>query len=167
MHFRKAQKNDVDAIAALYAQAVAYFAQSGIDQWQHGYPNAESAEADIAAENSYLLENEDGVLATAMFCIGHEPTYDHIYDGSWAVDGPYAFIHRVAVSNDQKGKGVAQVLFNKFDLMCKLKNIKSLRVDTHEQNRSMQRALTKNGFECRGIIYLADGSKRLAFEKAV
>ena len=167
MHFRKALKNDIEAIAALYAQAVAYFAQNNIDQWQNGYPNAESAEADIAAENSYLLENEDGVTATAMFCIGHEPTYDVIYDGSWLVNGPYAFIHRVAVDSTYKGKGVVQILFNKFDLICKLKNIKSLRVDTHEQNRSMQRALTKNGFECRGYILLADGSKRLAFEKAV
>lgn len=49
--------------------------------------------------------------------------------------------------------------------MCLEKGIHSIKVDTHEDNRSMQRFLQKNGFVYCGVIYLQDGSKRLAFEK--
>ena len=42
---------------------------------------------------------------------------------------------------------------------------KSIKVDTHEQNLSMQKLLRKNNFEHCGIIYLQDNSKRIAFEK--
>lgn len=167
MHFRKAERTDIPRIAALYEQAVAYFAKNGIDQWQNGYPDAASLEKDIENEVSYLFENADGILATVAFCIGREPTYDRICAGAWKNSGSYATIHRLAVTDAEKGKGIAQAVFNKLDLMCKLKNIKSLRADTHKENRSMQRALTKNGFEYCGIIYLADGSERLAYEKLV
>ena len=40
-------------------------------------------------------------------------------------------------------------------------------IDTHEDNQSMQKLLAKNQFSYCGIIYLSDGSKRLAFEKVL
>ena len=39
-----------------------------------------------------------------------------------------------------------------------------LRIDTHENNKVMQRALEKQGFERCGIIYVPDGTPRIAFE---
>ena len=44
-------------------------------------------------------------------------------------------------------------------------NAASIRVDTHRDNLPMQRMLQKNGFIYCGIIYLADGKERFAFEK--
>ena len=41
----------------------------------------------------------------------------------------------------------------------------SIRIDTHEDNKPMRRFLEKCGFKFCGIIYLEDGSKRLAYEK--
>lgn len=40
-----------------------------------------------------------------------------------------------------------------------------IKVDTHEENISMQKLLKKNNFKYCGIIYLEDKSKRIAFEK--
>ena len=45
------------------------------------------------------------------------------------------------------------------------KKIQHLRIDTHENNKVMQHLILKNGFEKCGIIYVDDGSPRVAFEK--
>ncbi|HBN29292.1 MAG TPA: GNAT family N-acetyltransferase, partial [Clostridiaceae bacterium] len=47
------------------------------------------------------------------------------------------------------------------------KGVHSIKIDTHRENKSMQRLLKKNGFEYCGIIYLKDKSERIAFEKTL
>ena len=37
-------------------------------------------------------------------------------------------------------------------------------IDTHKDNRPMQAAIRKFGFQECGVIYVADGSSRLAFD---
>lgn len=51
------------------------------------------------------------------------------------------------------------------EAMCNEKEVRSIRVDTHRDNISMQKMLLKNGFKYCGIIYLKDGSERLAYDK--
>ena len=45
-----------------------------------------------------------------------------------------------------------------------LARISHLRIDTHADNRVMQRAVEKVGFTRRGIIYIADGTPRIAYD---
>ena len=39
-----------------------------------------------------------------------------------------------------------------------------LRVDTHEDNKPMQHLAQKYGFSRRGIIYVEDGTPRIAYD---
>ena len=64
-----------------------------------------------------------------------------------------------------KGRGVAGELFKNIEEVCLENNINNIKIDTHRENKSMQRFLNKNGFEYCGIIYLKDGAERIAFEK--
>ena len=41
----------------------------------------------------------------------------------------------------------------------------NLRIDTHQDNKVMQHVVEKHGFTRRGIIYIADGSPRIAYER--
>ena len=40
-----------------------------------------------------------------------------------------------------------------------------LRIDTHRDNRIMQHLIRKHGFTYCGIIWLQDGTERLAYER--
>ena len=40
-----------------------------------------------------------------------------------------------------------------------------MKIDTHRENRVMQKLLEKNGFTYCGIIYAEDGSRRMAYQK--
>ena len=42
---------------------------------------------------------------------------------------------------------------------------KALRIDTHEKNFKMRGMLEKNGYKNIGIIHLANGDERFAYEK--
>ena len=102
------------------------------------------------------VEN-DKVVATFTLIIGDEPNYQLIENGSWRSETPYGTVHRLA--SDGTTKGIARACFD----FCKTQ-ISHLRVDTHKDNKPMQACFKQNGFEECGIIYVSDGTPRLAYE---
>lgn len=165
MEFRKAQKTDIPRIMEIIISAQKYMKESGIDQWQNGYPNKESILDDINEGKSYVLERDKEVIATTYLSFDGESDYDFIYEGDWLSNEKYAVIHRIAVDNDLKGQGIAGEVFKFIEEICLQKNIFDIKIDTHRDNKSMQKFLTKNGFKRCGIVYLKDKSERIAFEK--
>lgn len=167
MIFRKSVPADINAILEIIKQAQHYFKENNIDQWQNNYPNYETIQEDIASENSYVLEKNNTVIATSAIVFTGESTYEKIYEGKWLTDNKYATIHRIAVREYYKGQGISAEVISETEKLCHEKGFNSIRVDTHEDNKSMQKMLSKNGFEYCGIIYLSDGNKRIAFEKVL
>lgn len=168
MEFRPAQPGDLEEIMKIIRQAQEYLRSAGIDQWQNGYPSEATIRQDIEQGNSYVLTDNDGsVLGTTVLELDGDPNYDSIYEGAWLTHGSYGAIHRIAVRNQFKGQGLATKIIDAVEHECQQRGIYSLRVDTHKDNQSMQRMLQKNGFQYCGVIYLADGSPRVAFEKVL
>ncbi len=165
MEFRKTIKKDIESIMRIVNQAKEYFKKNKINQWQDGYPNTKVIEEDIKNKCSYVLLNDNTVVGTSVIDFGGEATYNNIYNGKWLSDSKYAVIHRIAIDNNYKGLGIAAEIIRNAEKLCVENDIKSIRVDTHKDNISMQRLLKKNGFTYCGIIYLEDKSERIAFEK--
>ncbi len=131
-----------------------------MNQWTGGNPKPELFEADIANGNSYVCVDEDGtVKGTFAFICGEDPTYVKIHDGAWLNDKPYGVIHRIASAEGSHGVAKACISW----CYSRLPNI---RIDTHRDNTIMQHILLRQGFRYCGIIYLADGDERLAYQKA-
>ena len=167
MEFRKSVNSDIKDIVSIIEEAQSYFKENNIDQWQDGYPNEETIMNDIESKESYVLLKDNKIIATAYLSFSGESDYDKIYDGKWISQGNYAVVHRVAVSNIMKGNGIARELFKYIEEICLENNIKHIKIDTHRENKSMQKFLNKNGFEYCGVIYLEDNSERIAFEKVL
>lgn len=167
MELRKSSKSDVENIMKIIHQAQDYFKKNGIDQWQNNYPSEDTILHDINNKISYVLIKDDKIVGTAAISFDKEITYDIIYDGNWISNDKYAVIHRIAIDNEHKGLGLASIILKNVEDMCINKNIKSIKIDTHEQNLSMQKLIKKSGFEYCGVIYLEDRSKRLVFEKTL
>ena len=168
MIFRKTKLEEVSDIMRMIDQAKAYMKAQGIDQWQNGYPNAEAFEQDIEKGYSSVMEDDGKVIGTMAVIFDGEPTYDKIHEGAWkTTEEPYAAIHRVAVDADCKGIGIAGAMMEAVEEICRERGVRSIKNDTHRDNKSMQRFQAKAGFEYCGIIYLADGAERIAFEKLI
>lgn len=160
MLLRKATMKDVDSILYIITLAKQYFKDNHIDQWQNGYPNKESTINDIENGHSYVICDNEKVIATAAIIADVDPNYAIIENGQWLSNYPYVCVHRVACLPDYKGQGIA----GKFLSHAKVMGRKSVRIDTHADNISMQKMILKNGFTYCGIVYMADGALRNAYE---
>lgn len=160
MYIRKSTIEDIDKMLEAYAIARRFMAETGnANQWINGYPSREQALADIAKQGSHVCLSDDGMfLGTFYFMVENDPTYAKIYNGQWLNDKPYGVAHRMA--SNKKQKGVAD-----FCLGWCFDQCLNMRVDTHKDNHVMQAILRKNGYQPCGIIYLLNGSERIAFQK--
>ncbi len=163
---RDGAEGDLDKIAALYDEARKSMRALGIDQWQQGTPNRDTAAADMKNGILRVLTENGVILAAAAVYVGHEPTYDVIYGGGWALCEPrYGIIHRIAVAPDLRRRGAASAIMDYCAEISLAAKVRSLRCDTHYGNTPMRRTLEKNGYVLRGTILLADGAERAAYEK--
>lgn len=168
MKFILAQQEHLDAMCRITEQAKAQLKNMGLDQWQKGYPSKSVWESDIAQQTAWLAVEDDTVLGVFAYQTTPDPSYA-VIDGSWLTDTPYASMHRVCVSDEAKGKGVAGTMFRHgFEMAC-AEGFRSMRIDTHPDNAPMRRALEKAGFlPCGNIILKGgceDGDLRIAFER--
>ena len=164
MILRKTEIKDIARVMTIINQAKQYFKDHGIDQWQDGYPNEDSILEDIQNEEAYVLDHEGEILGTCMITIQGEPTYD-VIDGKWLSQSDYICVHRIAIDNEHKGSGLASLILNQ--AVSLYPHYHSLRMDTHEDNLSMQSFLTKYGFIHCGTITLNSGALRRAYEKII
>ena len=158
MEIRKANLGELPQIMEVYGLARMFMRANGnFSQWGGGYPGEALLTADIQAGNLYVMC--DGSVLEGVFALipGEDPTYRYIENGSWHSSRPYATIHRLASRGT--ARGVAKACFD----FC-LGKTQYLRIDTHADNRPMQRSLERFGFQKCGTIYLADGSPRIAFD---
>ena len=162
MTIRLAKAEDKDEILSIYDSARVFMRESGNpNQWAGKYPDEDTVLRDIENEKLYICTENNDILAVFYYNVGIDPTYLKIYDGAWVNDKQYGVIHRIAVSDKARGKGVAKVCFDFAYDKCG-----NVRIDTHRDNIPMQRALEKNGFTRCGIIYLANGDERIAYQRA-
>jgi hypothetical protein len=154
---RKAEWEDLPRILEIYAYARDFMEKTGNpNQWKKTNPPRETLEADIKAGNLYVVE-ADGIHGVFAYFTEPDPTYAYIEDGAWLDDSPYGTIHRIA------GDGSGGVFRAVLSFVQKINP--HVRIDTHEDNMVMQHVLAKHDFVRCGIIYLANGEPRIAFEK--
>lgn len=162
MEIRKASMADLDGMMELYAEARQFMREHGNpDQWGTTHPPKDMIIDDIERGKSYVCEEDGHLLGTFYLAVETEPDYGVIYDGGWLNDAPYGVMHRVACPG--RKRGVATFCVN----WCLEQCGGNLRIDTHHDNLPMQSMLAKNGFTRCGIIHLADGSPRIAYQKCV
>jgi hypothetical protein len=178
MRIEKAEKKDLSFILPLFIRARKFMQENGnASQWAGTYPAREDIEKDIENGVAYVIteealrENpleemhykeeasskEKRIVAYFAFIIGEEQTYKRIVEGRWSSDKEYGTIHRLV--SDGKTKGISRLCFQ----FC-LQRIPYLRIDTHQDNVPMQKAIRSFGFSYCGRIFVRDGSGRDAFD---
>lgn len=156
---RHAAESDLPRILEIYDVARQFMRQSGnMVQWVNGYPGEPLLRQDITNGDLYVMADDAGVYAVFALVIGDDPTYTEI-DGAWRDTAtPYGTIHRIGSDGTHRG-----VLHECVDWCAG--RISHLRVDTHADNLVMRRAIAREGFAYCGVIHVADGTPRVAFER--
>ena len=156
MTIRLAEIRDLPELNRIYDSARQHMRRNGNPtQWADDYPSAALLENDIGNQQLYVIE-ENGVHGVFVLANGPDPTYLRI-DGDWLSDSPYMVIHRIASDGVCSGVLASAIQLAK-------ERTGSLRIDTHENNRTMRQLLSRFGFTYCGIICLENGEERLAFQ---
>lgn len=165
MPIRPCTAQDIPSALALIRQVQEHFRRQGVDQWQDGYPDLKDLQKDLNDSCAFALE-EDGALAGYFaLCFCEDPYYRDIYDGAWLTAGPYAVLHRLAVTPHRRRRGLGMAVLRYAQECAKTRGAVSLRADTHEHNAPALALLAKTGFTRCGTIFVRRHGKRAAFEK--
>lgn len=160
---RKATPSDQEVIWKILQQAIERRKKDGSSQWQDGYPNQDTVQTDLQNNCGFVLEMNGEIAGYAAIIFGIEPAYEEI-EGNWLSTGDYVVIHRVAVSDQFAGKGIATKLFEKIEEVAIKQKVFSIKVDTNFDNIAMLKILEKSGYTYCGEVYFR-GASRKAFEK--
>lgn len=184
--FRKALPADAPRIMRIIRQAQAQMGALGSLQWQDGYPAPVHIEHDIARGYGYVLtypgvgedagaqratdsddRAEAGTPETAIIAYGAvvfdgEPAYEALA-GAWLTEGAYVVLHRLAVADEAKRRGVATEFMRRVGALALERGVRGFRVDTNFDNRYMLRMFENLGFVYCGKVCYESG-ERLAFE---
>lgn len=152
--------HDAEELMAVFAAARKIMRDSGnAFQWNSGYPSLDVVRSDIEKDGGMVVEEDGHIVAYFAFLPSPEPTYSIIHHGAWVDDTlPYHVIHRMASHPDIHG------IFGSIMDFCSSKE-RNIRVDTHKDNHIMQHLILKHGFTYCGIIHLASGDERLAYQR--
>lgn len=157
MTIRKTVIDDLPKVKQIFQFARNFMKTMGNpSQWNDNYPSEELIVSDINAGVSYVIMEGNEIVGTFVLIEGDEPTYSEI-DGYWLNDKPYGTIHRIA--SDGSTKGIADICLK----YCKTR-VRNIRIDTHKDNSVMLKWIKRNGFKNCGIIRVADGTPRFAFQ---
>lgn len=156
---RPATVQEIPAILTVLDAAKAIMRASGnLDQWKGGYPSEEVLLCDIRNGHGFVVTDDGVIVAYFAFIPSPEPTYAYIEGGVWLDDSlPYHVIHRIGSTPDSHS------VFRSVMDWCAERDA-NLRIDTHRDNRIMQHCILSYGFRYCGIIYLANGDERLAYQ---
>ena len=162
MEIRQTKPEELDAVMALYATARQFMVDTGNPrQWAaRNWPPRELIRRDIEQDRSHVCVDDGQILAVFYYEYGHDidSTYRVIENGTWIGGETYGVIHRIAA---RKGSGAG-----KFCIRWAFEQCGHLRIDTHADNKVMQKVLEGLGFRYCGIIHVAeDSDPRLAYEK--
>jgi N-acetylglutamate synthase-like GNAT family acetyltransferase len=163
--FRKAEDRDMERIYQIILQAREQMRLMNSRQWQDGYPAVENITSDIANGYGCVLSKEDIVIAYAAVIFDGEAAYNDLC-GKWLTDFPYVVVHRLAVADEMKNKGVATYFMQEIEKLSRGKGIRSFRVDTAFENVFMQKLLSALDFTFCGQVYY-NGNPRRAYEKII
>lgn len=168
LSIRQARPTDLPAVQTLQAEAVAWLAAKGLDQWQPGQPRAprdrpgSHLTESISAGTCWVVEADAKVVATVTVDEHADPDFWE-HDGA----GEALYVHRMIVSRSHAGSGLGAVLLAWADELAVRAGRPLLRLDAWRTNTALHSYYQRLGFTKVRTITLAHRGSGALFERAV
>lgn len=165
MYIRLANTMDLPAVIDLMKRVIPVMQADGNDQWDEGYPNEDIFKKDINEHDLFVLIFDNKILGAVVINCDFPVEYSSV---SWKMSPNTYTFHRLMVDPDFQGKGIATAIFKFIEKRGKNMGLKSLRVDTNTNNKTMRSLLEKFNYTFAGIIHFRNKtSDFLCYEKTL
>lgn len=162
MTLRNVAIEDIDDVMRILSQARHAQRIAGFKQWENGYPSVDVLKSDIDGSTGYILD-DNGRPAGYVAISTCDMEYDR-HTELWNVAQPYAVFHRIAISDDYRGRKLSSQLFDLAEAHAIQLGALFVRIDTGLENKPMQHILAKRGYSNLGHCDFVWG-ERFAYEK--
>ena len=165
MEFRLAKEIDREKIEKIYEDGSLKLKSLGINQWQgNEKPNLNNFSNLNENNIIYVLEDKEIIVST-LIIYDKDEDYENNLVGTWNSPKPYVALHRIATLSGARKKGYGRKIIEFAENYARENNFKSVRVDTHRENKSMRNLLNSMEYNYVGIVYLGGKRERFAYEK--
>jgi len=154
--YRKASKDDIQAINMLIMQAIAEMENNKIMQWDELYPTREDFLEDINKEQLFVgcIDNQ----IVVVFTINQE--YDAEYmNGEWkSPEKLFDVIHRLCVHPQFQNKGIARQTMDYIEKQILSEGKQAVRLDVYSKNLYAVKLYLGCGYQKVGIAEWRKGT---------
>lgn len=165
MELRLAREDDREIILQIYDDGSKKLKSLGLDQWQgKDKPNLDNFKELIANKNIFVLD-DGGKVVSSVIIYDYDIDYENNLDGRWQSPKPYVALHRIGTLESQCKKGYGRKIIELAESYAIENHFKSVRIDTHRGNVTMQGLLKSLNYKYVGLVYLSGKNERFAFEK--
>lgn len=140
-----AQKDDIEGVLSLLKDVAHHLKEKGSKQWEtllNGEEDHELIKA-IEQEQTYIVKKENATIATFTI-YPHASDWDKML---WKGDGEAVYLHKLAISPNEAGKGLGQQILSWLENDLRKKEIYKLRLDCIGDNEKLNRFYDNAGFQ--------------------
>lgn len=167
MEFRLAKEVDREKIEKIYEDGSLKLKSLGINQWQgNEKPNLNNFSNLNENKIIYVLEDKEIIVST-LIIYDKDQDYENNLVGTWNSPKPYVALHRIATLNGARKKGYGRKIIEFAEAYARENNFKSIRIDTHRENKPMQNLLSSMEYNFVGLVFLDGKRERFAYEKVL
>ncbi|XOV66951.1 MAG: GNAT family N-acetyltransferase [Fluviicola sp.] len=145
---------ELEEILELTRACGQHMRENGIDQWDENYPDLVSLKHDIVTNTLFAYRENGHVVGIVVLNETQDPEYTEI-NWSTSEEQRNLVVHRLAVSPDQQGKGIARKIMDFAEDWARKNNFDAIRLDTFSQNPRNQRFYKNRGYTELGSVYLS------------
>ena len=109
--FRPALPHESSRIWEIILQAKEQMRRENKCQWDEHYPTPQHIAKDIENGYAHVLCRNEKIIAYGAVVFDGEPAYQKI-KGKWLSENPFVVLHRLAVAEEEKRKGIAAVFLS-------------------------------------------------------
>lgn len=145
---RKATKDDIVAVAALYDKAIDYEdSHVKYTSWQKGiYPTADTARFGVKSDSLYVYDDGDSIIASVILDTKQPVEYKNIAWGVEAKSNQALVIHTLCVDPEFMGSGIGTTIVDFAKQLAREHGYLAVRLNTTARNVNASHLYQKNGF---------------------
>lgn len=162
--FNLAKPEELEEIFEHFKKVICHMQASGLDQWDHLYPDFETIPDDIRKQELYLARIQEQIAV--VFVMNQE--MDEAYEnGAWKFPKENAFvIHRLSIHPQFQKMGLGSNTMKMVEEMARRQGAESIRLDAFSQNQAALHLYRSLGFWETGYTQWRKGTF-LLFEKGI
>lgn len=149
MNIRLANMRDLPSVIDILHRVVPFMHRNGNYQWDRVYPSPADFTQDIQQYNLFVAVENRVVIGAVTVDANFPVEYSAV---PWnSSPNSYTF-HRLMVDPEHHGKGIAEALFRYVEYRGQLMGLRSIRVDTNENNTAVLDLFRKYNYNYVGNV---------------